>query len=116
MKNNNSQTSNFYCTKCGKLGIPIMRLGNKYREGGHLKKLYCLYCKEETNHCEIRPVGQYTYEDFKEEFDLGRFVDGQRIPVADLLQCSKTDCHYNISGRCWNSNHSFKCKHRPEGD
>lgn len=115
MRRNNAQTSNFYCTKCGKLGIPIMRPGNKYREAGHLKRLYCLNCHEETNHCEIRPFGQYTYEDFCEEFELGRFVDGQRVPVSDLLSCSKVTCPYNRNGKCWNSNHSYDCPHRPEG-
>lgn len=114
MRANKAKTSEFYCTKCGQKGIPIMRPDNKCREPGHLKKLYCLHCGEVTNHCEIRPIGHYTYDDFKEEFNLGRFVDGQRIPVADLMLCSKLDCPYNRGGRCWNSNHSYKCGHRPE--
>ena len=31
-------------------------------------RLFCLYCKEEVNHVEIRPYGSYLYEDFLEEF------------------------------------------------
>lgn len=107
-------TSDFYCTKCGNKGIPIFRPNNKNREAGHLKKLYCLHCGEMTNHCEIRPIGHYTYEDFKEEFDLGRFVDGERIPVADLPECSNLKCKCNKNGKCWNSNHSYKCDYRQE--
>ena len=44
----------FVCTKCGNKGIPISRKQSKQRESGHLKKLYCVHCKEETNHIEIR--------------------------------------------------------------
>lgn len=106
------QTSDFYCTKCGNKGIPIIRMNGKYKEPGHLKKLYCVYCKEETNHCEIRPVGKYTYKDFQEEFQLGRFIDGIRIPVVNLQSCTQQECPYNKHGKCWNSNNSFKCQYR----
>ena len=46
--------SNFKCTKCGNLGIPISRKQSRQRSKEHLKKLYCIHCKEETNHVEIR--------------------------------------------------------------
>lgn len=46
--------SNFKCTVCGKEGIPIGRRQSRQREFGHLKKLYCIHCKKETNHVEIR--------------------------------------------------------------
>lgn len=46
--------SQFKCTQCGNIGIPISRKQSRQREQGHLKKLYCIYCKEETNHVEIR--------------------------------------------------------------
>ena len=105
-------TSDFYCTNCGKKGIPIVRKAGQYREAGHLKRLFCLYCQKVVNHAEIRPFGSYTLEKFKEEFELGRFVNGDKIPIADLLGCSKTDCKYNKNGKCWNSNHSYECPHR----
>lgn len=113
-KNRHIFKSDFYCTKCGRKGIPIARKINQQREPGHLKRLFCLYCKEEVNHVEIRPYGSYLYEDFLEEFELGRFIDGQRIPVAELMGCSKNSCDYNKGGRCWNSNYSFDCPHRPK--
>lgn len=105
-------TSEFYCTSCGKKGIPIARKPGQQRETGHLKKLFCLYCNKEVNHVEIRPFGSYTKDNFEEEFQLGRFIDGQRIPVAELMECSKTQCDYNRHGRCWNSNYSYQCIHR----
>ena len=109
--------SDFYCTKCGKKGIPIARKVGAQREAGHLKKLYCLYCGEEVNHVEIRPFGNYKYEDFKQEFDLGRFTkDGLRKPIAELYSCSNIECQYNVNGKCWNSNNSYNCGHRPEGE
>lgn len=115
-KSNNIITSDFYCTVCGNRGIPIPRKFGQVREPGHLKSLFCLHCQKPTNHVEIRPFGQkYTYEDFKEEFELGRFVNQKRVAIADLTSCSKLDCYYNKDGRCWNSNHSYHCGHRPEG-
>lgn len=113
-RTNGAMTSDFYCTCCGRKGIPIARKNGKFREAGHLKSLYCIYCKKEVNHCEIRPIGCYTYDDFKQEYELGRFVDGNRKPVTELISCSKEDCKYNIEGKCWNDNHSFKCGHRVE--
>ena len=32
--------SRFFCTKCGREGIPVHRKKGQQREGGHLKKLY----------------------------------------------------------------------------
>jgi len=79
MANNTINVSDFYCTQCGSLGLPVVRTSNKAREPGHLKKLYCPTCKIQTNHCEIRPFGKYDYEDFQIEFIHGNFdEDGQR--------------------------------------
>lgn len=105
--------SRFFCTKCGKEGIPIARLRGQERKSGHLKKLFCIYCNEEVNHVEIKEIGDYTYENFKEEFELGRFVDGNRYTIEQLLGCSKADCPFNKDGKCWNSNDSEHCAHKP---
>ncbi len=72
--------SNMYCTKCGNKGIDIPRRNGQQREPGHLKKIFCLYCKKETNHVEIKPYGKYRYEDFLLEFKGGNFdEEGNRI-------------------------------------
>lgn len=105
--------SEFYCTYCGQKGIPIARRAGKQRETGHLKKLYCPNCGLTLNHAEIRPFGQYRYENFKEEFDLGRFVNGNRINLDRLDQCN-LKCKYNKNGKCWNANHSFSCERDEE--
>jgi len=70
--------SDFYCTCCGKKGIPIIRKVGKEKEPGHLKKLFCLYCNEEKNMVEIRPNGKYTLEDFEIEYKGGNFINGER--------------------------------------
>lgn len=108
----NTTQSRFFCSKCGKEGLPIRRKCGQDREGGHLKKLYCLYCKEETNHAEVREIGGYNEQDFKKEFELGRFVNGNRIPLKELLECSCENCPFNVNGRCWNSNNSYDCKYK----
>ena len=109
---NRINLSDFYCTKCGQKGLTLPRKDGRLKEKGHLKKLYCLHCKEENNHVEIKNCGSYTYQDFYDEFTLGRFINGERVPLEDLLGCSKTSCQYNIEGKCWNANFSYDCRHR----
>ena len=48
------QTHEFRCINCGRAGIPIPR--NKGHQHGkfHQKKLFCIYCKTEVNHIEIK--------------------------------------------------------------
>ena len=78
------ESHQFYCTECGKEGIPVIRTGKgKCREKGHLKKLWCLNCKKEVNHAEIS--NSYTIEMFKYEFENSNFVDGERINSVDSM-------------------------------
>ena len=53
-KNNDFAISRMFCCNCGKEGVPIGRKAGHYREAGHLKKLYCIYCGKEWNHAEVR--------------------------------------------------------------
>lgn len=69
--------SSFYCIKCGKKGIPVLRKKGKEREAGHLKKLYCIHCQQEINHVECKPFTYYTYEDFLLERENGNFDEHQ---------------------------------------
>ena len=72
-------TSDTYCTQCGKKNIPIPRKQGRAREGGHLKKMYCLHCQQQTNMVEIRGFGDYTLEDFELEYEYHNFnKDGTR--------------------------------------
>ena len=63
----------FFCTKCGEEGIPILREQGKQKSEKHLKKLFCIRCQEEVNHCEINEIGAYTVEMFKQDFENGLF-------------------------------------------
>ena len=110
----NYRCNEFYCTKCGQKGISIFRDCGRLRKAGHLKKLFCIECQEETNHAEVDLAGPYDRKEFQMEFELGRFVNGKRIPIADLMHCSEYKCEYNKKGRCWNANHSYDCQHEPE--
>lgn len=109
-------SSEFYCTQCGQKGITIMRKSSHYKKSGHLKKLYCIHCKQQVNHVEIRERGEYTLEDFLTEFRLGRFVDGQRIELKDLKTCDERECPYNCEGKCWNANGKNNCQRRNENE
>ena len=84
----NFTMSEFYCTKCGKKNFDIPRRKGREREAGHLKKLYCINCKEEHNCVEIKPFSKYGYEDFKIEYEYGNFSDnGDRIrPYGKLKE------------------------------
>lgn len=79
------ESHEFYCVLCGQKGIPVGRTGRQ-RERGHLKKLFCLHCGKETNHCEIR-VGLYTYEQFMFEFQHNNFdAEGNRKQTFGQLK------------------------------
>ena len=69
--------SDFYCTCCGKKGLPVQRRKGQEREKGHLKRLFCIYCNKEVNHVEIKSDGRYTLEDFKIEYEYGNFDEQQ---------------------------------------
>lgn len=61
----------FWCIRCGKKGIPIMRERNKLRGMGHRKKLYCVHCKAEVNHVETRNPEEA--QKFREDFEAGLY-------------------------------------------
>ena len=89
MTRKNATASEFYCTKCGKKGIPIWRKSGREREAGHLKKIWCLHCNKQTNHVECKPFTKYSYEDFLLEFECNNFTeDGQRKMKYGDLKCA----------------------------
>ena len=75
----------FYCTCCGKKGIPVSRDKRRARERGHLKKLYCLTCNKEVNHVEVIENSKYDKQKFNDEFQSGNFdSQGNRvIPLSE---------------------------------
>ena len=80
------ENSDFYCTCCGQKGIKILRGGNK-RESGHLKKLWCLHCRKETNHVEVKYYTHYDLKDFNLEYNYGNFDEkGNRIMPYGLFK------------------------------
>ena len=69
----------FYCTQCGKKGIPVSRKKNHLKEQGHLKKLFCVHCNKEVNHVEVIENSQYDKQIFMDEFSSGNFdIEGNR--------------------------------------
>lgn len=79
----------FFCTICGKEGIPVNRQEYRLREPGHLKKLYCLNCKREVNHAECIEGSKYDQTTFRLEFESGNFDSGG-IRITPLEQWIKT--------------------------
>lgn len=75
----------FYCTCCGRRGIPIGRNMGNLKEKGHLKKLFCVNCNREVNHAEVIENSQYDRLTFIDEFKSGNFDhDGNRlIPLKE---------------------------------
>lgn len=54
-----TKISNFYCTVCNHV-TPLPRC-RKQREKGHIKDLWCLRCKQVTQHVEVRSC-DFIYE------------------------------------------------------
>lgn len=79
--------SDFYCCKCGKKGMPVLRRRGAEREAGHLKKLFCIYCKQEWNHAECKPYTHYDYNCFLLEYNYHNFDnEGNRIMPYGLFK------------------------------
>lgn len=57
-----SVISNFVCPECKNI-IPLPRNHGKQRAKGHIKTLYCPYCKADRNFTEIRRKEFYTCMD-----------------------------------------------------
>lgn len=73
MKRQKSVQRDFYCLRCGKATIPIMRHVGHSHQQGHRKKLWCPWCKTEMNCMEIRNYEELM--DFKERFANGEFIE-----------------------------------------
>ena len=76
----NMNTHDFYCMKCGKRGLPIVRPRNNHREKFHRKKLYCIYCKEEVNHVECS--NDQEVNKFLQNFKEGVYLDEAEASVS----------------------------------
>lgn len=89
---NNFTMSDFYCTQCGKKTFSLPRQASAQREPGHLKNLYCIFCKQTNNCVEIRPFSKYTIDDFLFELEQKNFtIEGQRLIPYDKLERSIGD-------------------------
>ena len=50
--------SMFICSECGNT-FPIMRNHGQHRERGHVKDIWCPYCKAERKFMEVRRTDYY---------------------------------------------------------
>ena len=58
--------STFICTECGNK-MYLYRDVNKRRSKGHIKTMYCPFCKNERMFKEIRDIDHIIYDEKKEE-------------------------------------------------
>jgi hypothetical protein len=68
----NINFNDFYCLLCGKKSYTLPRKDCKRKEKFHRKKLYCLNCRCEVNHIELKSDAE-VYE-FKKAFEDGLFA------------------------------------------
>lgn len=72
------EISSFYCTKCASK-IELPRKSSKKREKGHLKKIYCIHCKEDINHYEVRDNDMdFDLEEFKTKIQEGFYNESYK--------------------------------------
>ena len=71
MRSQSTIGTTLYCSKCGNRGIPIRRKTGKQKESFHKKKLYCIYCRTETNHIECK--NEEDVKQFLEDFEAGLY-------------------------------------------
>jgi len=80
-------THNFFCIKCGKVVVPIMRKNGNMREKFHRKRLYCPFCKQDINCIETKnEIEEYEFRqaflngEFQEEAELSvEYINGELI-------------------------------------
>lgn len=68
-----STIHDFYCSKCGNFSIPLARRRGHKHKRFHKKKLYCICCKEETNHIECQT--EEDAKEFKINFEKGVYLN-----------------------------------------
>ena len=70
----------FRCIKCANKGIPLMR--NKGFQHGkfHRKKLYCVHCKTDVNHIEIK--SEEELEEFLKNWEDGVYHEEAENSLA----------------------------------
>lgn len=58
MKRRNYVISYFICENCN-MSFPLPRLKSRQRENGHIKDIWCPYCKGESKFLEIKDKQVY---------------------------------------------------------
>lgn len=74
------QSNRFFCTKCGKEGLPIYRNQGHFHPKFHKKKLYCIYCKNDINHIECK--NEEDIYEFKMNFNKGVYANEAEESLA----------------------------------
>ena len=69
----NYEQHRFFCMRCGKEGIPILRKVNHKHSKHHRKKLWCPTCKMEVNFIECS--SDQEIQEFKEQFENGAYKE-----------------------------------------
>lgn len=72
-KSNATDFHDFYCINCGNKSMTLPRLRSHQHAKLHLKKLWCIHCKQEFNHVEVKNEQDYLI--FKENFEAGVYKD-----------------------------------------
>lgn len=67
------QIHEFRCINCGKAGIPLARRSGHQHSKFHRKKLYCIHCKTEINHVEIK--NEEELYDFLNDWEDGVYYE-----------------------------------------
>ena len=83
----NLETHDFYCIRCGKKGIPVVRKRGHQHGKHHMKKLFCLNCQEEINHVECKNYADVI--EFKEKFERGEYSDAAKESLSYVRDARK---------------------------
>lgn len=65
--------NSFYCSECGNRGIELPRTKGHQHKNMHSKHLYCIYCKQITEHIECKDEEDIFIfkENFRKEHEHG---------------------------------------------
>ena len=88
------KSSTMKCTQCG-TEYTIQRVVGKEKECGHLKKVWCVKCRKDTNHVELG--AHYFRQDYYMEVLTNNFSpEGEREKsLGELKKELAKNQHYN---------------------
>lgn len=76
------------CLSCGNVNVIQRKIGNLKKQG-HIKTMYCPFCKTINQHYEVRDVSSFIYKYAYSDYNT---LDNNTKKVLDMLMEREDNC------------------------